>query len=104
VWGIRIDVAGATIYHQGSADLLDDELRPTDVDVFLCGVAGRQFTDRYAARIIPKLDPTTIVITHHDDFFRPLDEDQGLAFGVDVARFPDEVAAVTKHARLVTLR
>ena len=104
VWGIHIAVAGATIYHQGSADLLDDEVRHTDVDVFLCGVAGRQMTDGYLGRILPKLDPKTIVITHHDDFFRSLDEDQGLAFGVDVARFPDEVAAVTRDVRLVTLR
>src|SRR5207249_330703 len=27
VWGIRIDVAGVTLYHQGSADLDDRELR-----------------------------------------------------------------------------
>jgi hypothetical protein len=83
-------------------------VRHGDIDVFLCGVAGRQFTDRYAARIIPKLNPKTIVITHHDDFFRSffrsLDQDPGPAFGVDVARFPDEVEAVTRHARLVTLR
>ena len=104
VWGIHIAVAGATIYHQGSADLLDDEVRHTDVDVFLCGVAGRQMTDGYLGRILPKLDPKTIVITHHDDFFRPLDGAQGLAFGVDVARFPDEVGAVTRDVRLVTLR
>lgn len=104
VWGIHIAVAGATIYHQGSADLLDDEIRHSDIDVFLCGIAGRQMTDGYVGRILPKLDPKTIVITHHDDFFRPLDADQGLAFGVDVERFTDEVAAVTTDARLVSLR
>ena len=104
VWGIHIAVAGATIYHQGSADLLDDEIRHTGIDVFLCGIAGRQMTDGYVGRILPKLDPRTVVITHHDDFFRPLDGEQGLAFGVDVARFADEVAAVTSDARLVSLR
>jgi L-ascorbate metabolism protein UlaG (beta-lactamase superfamily) len=104
VWGIHIEVAGATIYHQGSADLIEDEIRHTDVDVFLCGIAGRQMTDDYVGRILPRLDPKTIVITHHDDFFRPLDADQGLAFGVDVERFTDEVRAVTTDARLVALR
>ena len=104
VWGIHIEVAGSTIYHQGSADLLDDEIRHTGVDVFLCGIAGRQVTDRYVARILPRLDPKTIVITHHDDFFRPLGAEQGLAFGVDVARFTDEVQAVTRDAHLVSLR
>lgn len=104
VWGIHIEVAGATIYHQGSADLLDDEIRHTDIDVFLCGIAGRQMTDGYVRRILPKLDPKTVVITHHDDFFRPLDGEAGLAFGVDVARFTDEVQAVSRDARLVSLR
>jgi L-ascorbate metabolism protein UlaG (beta-lactamase superfamily) len=104
VWGIHLEVAGATIYHQGSADLLDDEIRHTGVDVFLCGIAGRQMTDDYLGRILPKLDPTTVVITHHDDFFRPLDGTPGLAFGVDVARFVDEVDAVTRHPRVVSLR
>jgi len=104
VWGIHIAVAGTTIYHQGSANLIDDEVRHSDVDVFLCGIAGRQFTDDYLARIIPRLNPRTVVITHHDDFFRPLDAEQGLAFGVDVERFTDEVAAVSRDLRVVAVR
>ena len=28
VWGIRIEVAGTSLYHQGSADLIDEEIRP----------------------------------------------------------------------------
>jgi L-ascorbate metabolism protein UlaG (beta-lactamase superfamily) len=103
VWGIHLAVAGTTLYHQGSADLLDDEVRHRDIDVFLCGVAGRQFTPDYLGRILPRLEPTTIVVTHHDDFLRPLGGDQGFALGVDVARFPDEVAAVSGDFRVVTL-
>ncbi|MEZ5178523.1 MAG: MBL fold metallo-hydrolase [Acidimicrobiales bacterium] len=103
VWGIHVAVAGATIYHQGSADLVDDEVRHHDVDVFLCGIAGRQFTDRYTERIVSKLRPRTVVIAHHDDFFRPLGAESGLAFGVDVARFHDEVAAVAPDATVLAL-
>lgn len=105
VWGIHLEVAGATIYHQGSADLLDDEVRHRGVDVFLCGIAGRQVTDDYVGRILPRLDPATVVITHHDDFFEPFGRpDHGLAFGVDVARFVDEVDAVARDLRVVSLR
>jgi len=103
VWGIHLEVAGATLYHQGSADLLDDEIRHHDVDVFLCGIAGRQMTDDYVGRILRRLDPRTVVISHHDDFFLPIDAPRGLAFGVDVARFADEVAAVSRDVRLVAL-
>lgn len=104
VWGIHLAVAGTTIYHQGSADLLEDEIVHTDIDVFLCGIAGRQMTDDYVPRILRRLDPRTVVITHHDDFFRPLDGKQGLAFGVDVARFVDDVTAASPDARVVALR
>jgi L-ascorbate metabolism protein UlaG (beta-lactamase superfamily) len=105
VWGLHITVGGATIYHQGSADLLDDEVPAGGVDVFLCGIAGRQVTPDYVPRILRALDPATVVVTHHDDFFRPLDgTEPGFAFGVDVARFPEEVAAASGASRVVTLR
>lgn len=103
VWGIHVAVAGASIYHQGSADLIDDEIRHRDVDVFLCGIAGRQFTDRYTSRIIGRLRPRTVVIGHHDDFFRPLEGPPALAFGVDVERFHDEVRRASTDASVVAL-
>lgn len=96
VWGIHISVAGRTFYHQGSADLLDDELRAAEVDYFLCGIAGRQVTERYLPRILPRLSPRQVIVLHQDDFLRPLDATPAFAFGVDVAGFPDEVAAVTR--------
>lgn len=104
VWGIHIAVAGASLYHQGSADLLDDEVRHREVDVFLCGVAGRQVSDRYFPRILRRLDPKVVVAMHHDDFFVPLARpDQGFAFGVDLARVPDEVAETSCEAPVVVL-
>ena len=103
VWGIHVAVAGTTLYHQGSADLIEDQIRHRDIDVFLCGVAGRQFTDGYTERILRRLEPRTVVVTHHDDFFVPLGEEQGFAFGVDVSRFPEEVEAVSRDFRVVTL-
>jgi len=72
VWGIRVDVAGISLYHQGSANLDDGELRDGPVDVFLAGVAGRSVTPRYWERILPRLDPRMIVPTHYDNFFSPL--------------------------------
>lgn len=103
VWGIHVAVAGTTLYHQGSADLLDDEIRHRDVDWFLCGVAGRGFTDDYLARILGRLSPRRVVAMHYDDFFRPLGRPGGFAFGVDLARVPDEVAAVSRDIEILTL-
>jgi L-ascorbate metabolism protein UlaG (beta-lactamase superfamily) len=104
VWGIRIDVAGVSLYHQGSADLDDDELRGAQpVDVFLAGVAGRNFTPRYWERILPRLDPGVVVPTHYDDFFAPLGRQLTFVRQVRRASVPGEVAAVSRDARVVAL-
>ena len=105
VWGIEIRVAGITLYHQGSADLLDDALRirPGEVDVFLAGVAGRNFTERYWERILPRLDPRLVVPTHYDDFFAPLDQRLETIGNVRLADLPAEIGAVSASAQLVAL-
>ena len=104
VWGIRIDVAGIGIYHQGSANLDDEQLPDDPVDIFLAGVAGRSVTPRYWERILPRLDPRLVVPTHYDDFFAPLGRDQKLIRRVDLAGVPDEVSAISRDARVAALR
>lgn len=95
VWGIAIEVAGITLYHQGSADLLDDEIRDHDVDVFLCGIAGRVYTPRFVERVIAQLSPALVVAHHHDDFFRALSagvDDMGFSFNVNLGGFVEDMA------------
>lgn len=103
VWGIHITVAGTTLYHQGSADLRDDQLRHGTVDVFLAGIAGRSVTPRYWERILPKLDPRIVVPTHYDDFFAPLGRPLSFVRRVALARVPDEIGAVSRDATVVAL-
>jgi L-ascorbate metabolism protein UlaG (beta-lactamase superfamily) len=103
VWGIHIEVAGTTFYHQGSANLIDDAIRHRGVDVFLAGIAGRGFTRNYWQRILPRLQPRTIVASHYDDFFRPLDATMGFSTNVNLAAVPDEVAAVSRDFTVATL-
>ena len=103
VWGIRIEVAGLSLYHQGSADLDDDELRHGPVDVFLAGVAGRGVTPRYWERILPRLDPRVVVPTHYDDFFAPLGRSLKLFRGVNLDEVPDEVRSVSRDLTVAAL-
>lgn len=109
VWGIHIEVAGTTFYHQGSANLIDDALaysevvRRGGVDVFLAGIAGRSFTRDYWARILPRLQPRTIVASHFDDFFRPVDAPMGFSTNVNLAALPDEIATVSRDFATTTL-
>jgi L-ascorbate metabolism protein UlaG (beta-lactamase superfamily) len=95
VWGIRIDVAGVSFYHQGSTNLIDDAITAHEIDFFLAGVAGRGFTTDYWKRILRRLQPRTVVPTHYDDFFRPLSEPMGFTLNVNLARVPGEIAAVS---------
>jgi len=96
VYGIHIRVAGVTFYHQGSADLIDDAIRHSQVDYFLAGIAGRGFTRNYTQRILRKLEPRTVVPHHFDDFFLPLDQPLEFSFNVNLSGFVEEVAAVSK--------
>lgn len=104
VFGIHIEVAGCTIYHQGSANLIDDQVPTGGVDVFLAGIAGRTFTPDYWARILPRLQPRVVVASHFDDFFRPVEAAPGLSLNVHVARVPDEIAAVSADFTVAALR
>ena len=94
VWAFTIEVAGGTRYRQGAADLVDDGISTTGVDVLLCGIAGRLWSPNFTRRIIAAVDPGLIVAHHHDDFFRPVDAEMGYSFNVNLGGFVEEVAAV----------
>ena len=104
VWGIRLEVAGVSFYHQGSANLEDRELPHDPVDVFLAGIAGRSVTPHYWERVLSLLDPRSIVPTHYDNFFSPLGRPQDFVQRVNLAAVSDEVAGVSRDARLSALR
>jgi L-ascorbate metabolism protein UlaG (beta-lactamase superfamily) len=103
VWGISIEVAGITLYHQGSADLIDDEIRDRRVDVFLCGIAGRMWTRRFIERAVRALDPALIVAHHHDDFFEPVEADMGFSLNVNLGGFAEDVARLAPDVPVRTL-
>jgi len=103
VWGIRIEVAGIALYHQGSANLLDEALRAEPVDVFLAGVAGRSVTPRYWERVLARIDPRVVVPTHYDDFFKPLGRELALIRRVRLAAVPAEIEAVSRDAVVAAL-
>jgi L-ascorbate metabolism protein UlaG (beta-lactamase superfamily) len=97
VWAICIEVAGIRIYHQGSADFIESELRDRGVDLFLCGISGRRFTPNYVRKIVTALAPKMIVPTHYDNFFRPLGDPLAMSFNVNLTGFADEVREASRE-------
>ena len=104
VWGLYIEVAGTSFYHQGSADLIEDEIRDRGAKIFLCGISGRRFTDRYVERIVNRLQPDIIVPTHYDDFFRPLEAKTQFSFNVNLTGFADEVRDASRDIPIHALQ
>jgi L-ascorbate metabolism protein UlaG (beta-lactamase superfamily) len=96
IYGIRIRVGGATFYHQGSANLIDELVPRGGVDFFLAGIAGRSFTPDYWARILPLLEPRVVVASHFDDFFRQLDAPLGFSLNVNLTALPEEIHAISR--------
>lgn len=91
VYGIHIEIDGTTLYHLGSADLVEADYTLGPVDVLLCCIAGRSMTRDFTPRMLRAFDPTVVVPHHLDDFFRPLDGPMGLSLNIDVSGFVDDV-------------
>ena len=103
VWGLAIEVAGVRLYHQGSADILEEEVIDRGVDFFLCGISGRRFTPHYLERAVRALDPKAIIATHYDDFFRTLDVPLEMSFNVNLTGFADEAHRAARDVPVYTL-
>jgi L-ascorbate metabolism protein UlaG (beta-lactamase superfamily) len=101
-YGVLIEAPGITIYHNGSADLVDAELEGERADVLIAGLAGRKGTERYMARLVRALDPKLVIPTHHDAFFAPLEEGVHLLPGIDLEGFVSEVFSLTPRAAVIT--
>jgi L-ascorbate metabolism protein UlaG (beta-lactamase superfamily) len=104
VFGILIEVAGIRIYHQGSANLIDEAVPRGGVDLFLAGVAGRRFTRDYWPRILRRLEPKVVVASHFDDFFRPVEAPAGFSTNVNLSAVPEEIGKVSRDFRVMAPR
>ena len=92
---------GPTVYHNGSADLVDAELAGEQADVLLIGLAGRKATRDYVHRLTEALRPKVVIPTHHDLFFAPLEEGLRLIPGIDLEGFQREIAVHAPRARVL---
>ena len=91
VYGIHIEVAGTTFYHQGSAEILEEEVRQRQVDYLLTCIAGRSAAPDYLRRTVSALDPKVVIAHHHDNFFLPIDGPAGFSFNVNCEGFVEDV-------------
>ncbi len=101
-FGVLVKAPGITLYHNGSADLIDAELEGERADVLIAGLAGRRGTENYVARLLSALAPRVVIPTHHDAFFAPLERGVHLLPGVDLDGFVSEIGVLAPEARVIT--
>jgi L-ascorbate metabolism protein UlaG (beta-lactamase superfamily) len=101
-YGILVRGGRTSVYHNGSADLVDAAIEGARADVLLIGIAGRRATPNYVARLCGLLRPSVVVPTHHDAFFAPLDEGVRLLPGIDLEGFVSEVDRAAARVQVIT--
>jgi L-ascorbate metabolism protein UlaG (beta-lactamase superfamily) len=74
VFGLEITVGGKKIFHLGSAELVDAHVPKTDVDLLLLCVAGWTASERLPERVLSRLSPGAVLLSHWDNFFLPLEK------------------------------
>ncbi len=103
VFGVEIRVAGRSIYHVGSAELVEDALPRREVDLLLFCVAGWQSSPGIVERAVSRTSPRAVLLSHWDDFFRPLDAPVRALPGVQLPRVIDRFHAAARDVRVGTL-
>ena len=101
-FGVLIRTKNTSIYHNGSADLVDAELDGERADVLLVGLAGRTRTRNYVARLVHALAPKLVIPTHHDSFFGPLEDGVRLLPRIDLEGFVHQARAAAPTSTLIT--
>ncbi len=103
VFGVEIRVAGRTLYHVGSAELVDANVRVKHVDLLLMCVAGWTSSRDFPERVGHALAPAAVLLSHWDDFFRPIDRPARLLPAMQMPRLVERLTRASGGARVGTV-
>ena len=102
VFSVDVRVAGRRIYHLGSADLIDENTE-RDVDLLLMCVAGWTTTRRFSERVLGRLRPDAILLSHWDNFFSPVEHGAKMLPAMQMPRLLDRLTAIDPSVRIGTV-
>jgi L-ascorbate metabolism protein UlaG (beta-lactamase superfamily) len=103
VFGVEISVGGVVLYHVGSAELLETTRGPQQVDVAMVCVAGWKSSPSFPERLVRALSPKNVVLSHWDDFLRPIAAPVTPLPALELPRFVDRLMAASREVRIGTL-
>jgi L-ascorbate metabolism protein UlaG (beta-lactamase superfamily) len=100
VFRLEIEAAGRKIVHVGSAELLPSASAPRHVDLLLFCVAGWRSGRDVPERVMRALEPEAVLLSHWDDFFRPMERGAVALPAVGLAPLADRLARASRDARI----
>src|SRR5262249_20202788 len=101
VFGVEVSAGGRTVFHLGSAELVEDGLRggPRQVDLVLLCVAGWTTSRQLPERVVGALGPRAALLSHWDDFLRPLDRPARALPAMQLPRLVERLARASRDLR-----
>jgi L-ascorbate metabolism protein UlaG (beta-lactamase superfamily) len=103
VFRVEIQVAGKTIVHLGSAELTPDGIIPQNVDLLLLCVAGWRSTPDLPERVMRKLSPQRVLLSHWDNFFLPMHQPAKALPAVGIMQLAERLSNLSRDVRIGTL-
>jgi len=105
VFGVEIRVAGRTLYHAGSAEIVESNVQADarNVDLLLMCVAGWSSGRDVPERVAHRLAPGAVLLSHWDNFLLPLDEPLRLLPAIDFPRFAERLMRAAAGVRVGVL-
>lgn len=103
VFAVELRVGGRTIFHLGSAELVESSLPARETDLLLFTVAGWQQTSRVCERALSRLSPRAVLLSHWDDFFQPIERGARALPGVQVPRLIERFHAASRDVQVGAL-
>jgi L-ascorbate metabolism protein UlaG (beta-lactamase superfamily) len=103
VFGVEIRVAGRTLYHLGSAEIVDAKVAVRNVDLLLMCVAGWTSSRDLPERVGHRLGPGAVLLSHWDDFLRPIDRAPRMLPAMQLPRLVERLTRASGGARVGTV-
>ena len=100
VFAVEIRVAGRTIVHLGSAELAATPFEAKEPELVLLCTAGWTSSPDLPERVARALSPRAVLLSHWDDFFRPIDWGARMLPAMAVPRLVDRLAKATREAKI----
>ena len=100
VFAVEIRVAGRTILHLGSAELIEANLRVREPDLLLLCAAGWTSSPELPERVARVITPRAVLLSHWDDFFRPLESPARPLPALQLPRLVDRLGRANRDAKV----